>query len=193
MLLERKDLLPIFLVIYLQTFRKKKLLFDRSSYCGPNDKFLYKTFFLQIFLVVDCVIRWPPYLRLSNRVESETICRNLFVYNLVNSTLLFFAVYVIYKKNYSFSRVVFHFFQTKIANSFYSKINDSGRLWTTSFSSSRFRVRVTALLKIFTIYPWYFSIPGISETLRGSPTKIFGTVRQEIFDGKPWYSPPSYP
>ena len=67
--------------------------------------------------------------------------------------LLFFAAYVIYKKNYSFSRVVFLFFQTKIANSFYSKINDSGRLWTTRFSSSRFGVRVTALPNFFTIYP----------------------------------------
>ena len=37
---------------------------------------------------------------------------------------------------------------------------------------------------------FHFSIPEISETLRGSPTKIFGTVRQKIFDGKSWYSPP---
>ena len=42
-------------------------------------------------------------------------------------SLLFFAVYEIYKKNYSFSRVVFLFFYpTKTANSFCSKINDSG-------------------------------------------------------------------
>ena len=34
------------------------------------------------------------------------------------------------------------------------------------------------------IYPSHFSIPEISETLRGSPTKIIGTVRQKIFDGK---------
>ena len=32
----------------------------------------------------------------------------------------------------------------------------------------------------FTIYPSHLSIPEISETLRGSPTKIFGTVRQKI-------------
>ena len=30
----------------------------------------------------------------------------------------------------------------------------------------------------------HFSIPEISETLRGTPTKIFGTVRQIISDGK---------
>ena len=59
------------------------------------------------------------------------------------STLLFFAVYVIYKKKYSFSRVVFLFFQCKTANSFYSKINDSSRVRTTAFSSSRFGVQVT--------------------------------------------------
>ena len=29
-----------------------------------------------------------------------------------------------------------------------------------------------------------FTIPEISETLRGSPTNFFGTVRQKIFDGK---------
>ena len=29
-----------------------------------------------------------------------------------------------------------------------------------------------------------FSVPEISETLKGSPTKFFGTVRQKIFDGK---------
>ena len=33
-------------------------------------------------------------------------------------------------------------------------------------------------------------MPAISEILRGSPSKIFGTVRQKIFDGKSWYSPP---
>ena len=34
-----------------------------------------------------------------------------------------------------------------------------------------------------------FSVPEISETLKGSSTKFFGTVRQKIFDGKSWYSP----
>ena len=34
---------------------------------------------------------------------------------------LFFAVYVIYKKNGSFSRVLSLFFQTKVANSFFQK------------------------------------------------------------------------
>ena len=35
-----------------------------------------------------------------------------------------------------------------------------------------------------------FSVPEISETLKGSPTKFFGTVRQKIFDGKSWYPLP---
>ena len=39
----------------------------------------------------------------------------------------------------------------------------------------------------FTIYPSQFLIPEISETLKGSYTKFFGTVRQKIFDGKLWY------
>ena len=41
-----------------------------------------------------------------------------------------FLAYVICKENYSFSRVVFLFFQSKIANSFYSKINDSSGVRT---------------------------------------------------------------
>ena len=35
-----------------------------------------------------------------------------------------------------------------------------------------------------------FSIPEISEILKGPPTKFFGTVRQKIFDRKSWNSPP---
>ena len=31
---------------------------------------------------------------------------------------------------------------------------------------------------------FHFSIPEISEILRGSPTKIFGTLRQKVFDAK---------
>ena len=42
-------------------------------------------------------------------------------------------------------------------------------------------------------HPWTFSIPEISEPLRGSPTKNFGNVRRKNFDGKSWYSSPSYP
>ena len=45
------------------------------------------------------------------------------------------------------------FYLTKIANSFYSKINDSSRVRTTAFSSSRFGVRVSVVPNIFTIYP----------------------------------------
>ena len=37
-----------------------------------------------------------------------------------------------------------------------------------------------------------FGIPEISDTLKRSPSKFSGTVRQKIFDRKSWY-PPSYP
>ena len=98
-------------------------------------------------------------------------------------SFLFFAVYEKYK-NYSFSRVVFLlFYLIKIANSFYSKINYSSRLRTTAFSS-RFGVLVSVVPNIFTIYPQHFLIPEISETLKGSFTKFFGTERQKIFEGK---------
>ena len=39
----------------------------------------------------------------------------------------------------------------------------------------------------FMIYLQHFLILEISETLKGSFTKFFGTVRQKIFDGKLWY------
>ena len=100
---------------------------------------------------------------------------------------LIFAVHVIYKKNCSFSRVAFLFFQSETANSFYSKIKDSNRVRTTAFSSKRFGVRVSLVPKNFTIYPQHFLIPEISETLKGSFTKFFGTVRPNFFDGKTWY------
>ena len=92
-----------------------------------------------------------------------------------------FAAYIICKKNYSFSRVVF--FLSKIANS-YLKIIVSTRVRTTAFSSSRFGVRVFVVPSIFTIYPQHFLIPEISETLKGSFTKFFGLVRPKIFDEK---------
>ena len=37
--------------------------------------------------------------------------------------------------------------------------------------------------------PLSFSIPQITDTLKGSPTKFFGTVRQKSFDGKLWHNP----
>ena len=40
---------------------------------------------------------------------------------------------------------------------------------------------------IFTIYPQHFLVPESSETLKGSFTKFFGTVRPKIFDGKTWF------
>ena len=52
------------------------------------------------------------------------------------------------------------------------------------FSSSRFGVRVTVVQNILSIYLQHFSIPEISETVKGSPRIFFGTVRQKIFDGK---------
>ena len=52
--------------------------------------------------------------------------QNVAYQTLENCPLLFFAAYVICKKNYSFSRVVLLFFQTKIVNSFHSKMTAVG-------------------------------------------------------------------
>ena len=40
-------------------------------------------------------------------------------------------------------------------------------------------------------YPCHFSIPESDEILKDSTTKFFGTVRQNFFDRKWWYCPPS--
>ena len=45
------------------------------------------------------------------------------------------------------------FFQTKTANFFYSKINDSSRVRTAGFSSSRFGVWVSVMPNFVMIYP----------------------------------------
>ena len=106
--------------------------------------------------------------------------------------LLFFAVYEIYKKNYSFSRVVllFPFFIWPKWPTFFSKINDSGRRRTARFSSSRLGVRATALPKIFTTYPWHLSTPEINEILRGSLRKFSALWDKKFCDGKSWHYPP---
>ena len=51
------------------------------------------------------------------------------------------------------------------------------------FSSSSFGFRVSVVPNIFTIYPQPFLVPEISETLLGSFTKFFGSVKQTFFDG----------
>ena len=55
------------------------------------------------------------------------------------------------------------------------------------FSSNRFAIRLSVVSNIFTIYPQHFLKPEISETLLGSFTKFFGTVKQTFFDGNLWY------
>ena len=97
----------------------------------------------------------------------------------------------IYKKNYSFSRVVFLFFYlTKTANSFYSKINDRGRRRTTRFSIIRFGVRVTALPNFFTIYLQHFSTPEIDEILKWFPYENFRHCETKNFRRKILILPP---
>ena len=74
-------------------------------------------------------------------------------------------------------------------NSFYSKINVSGRLRTKRFSSCSLRVRVT-VVPFFKIFPEHFSTPELSERLKVSPTSTFNAVIQNFLDGKYWYPPP---
>ena len=57
-----------------------------------------------------------------------------------------------------------------------------------TFTSSKSGVRVSVVPNIFTIYPQHFLMPETSETLMGSFTKFFGSMKQTFFDGKFWYS-----
>ena len=125
-----------------------------------NDFFLFPLFYIFFWLL--------------QQNASEVCTRVLHLYM---GSLLFFAVYVIYKKNYSFSRVVFLFFiRPKLPTLLIQKeMTAVGLVRTTRFSSSKFRVRVTALPKNSTIYPQHFPMPEISEILTGSPTKTFDT------------------
>ena len=79
------------------------------------------------------------------------------------------------QKNYSFTRVVFLLFQSKIANLFYSKTNGSGGVKTTGFASNRSGFESLSCQK-FPCFHWLLSeVPEISETLKGSSTNFFGT------------------
>ena len=118
---------------------------------------------------------------------------------MTNDWLLFFAAYVICKKNYSFSRVVFLFFQSKIANYFYSKKMTAVRLGQHGSKAvgpglESLSCQKTLQFRIVTPPPStpllihnFFPYRKFSEAQKGSPTKLFGTVRLKIFDGKSWY------
>ena len=56
------------------------------------------------------------------------------------------------------------------------------------FTSSKFGFRVSVVANILNIYPQHFLVPETSETLMGSFTMFFGSMKQTIFDGKLWYS-----
>ena len=86
------------------------------------------------------------------------------------SVILFFAAYVICKKKYSFSRVVFLFFQTKIANFFYSKKMEAvglGQQGSQAVGSGSLSCQI-----FLRFIPNIFLIPAISEILYGSYTKF---------------------
>ena len=98
-------------------------------------------------LLFDCTIAFGKCYQKENIWDFYNKHRNVLTLGITD--LLFFAAYVICKKNYSGSRVVFLFYQTKIASYFYSKINHSIRVRKTGFSSSRFVVPVSVVPNIF--------------------------------------------
>ena len=85
---------------------------------------------------------------------------------------LFFTAYVLCKKNYSFSRVVF--FQSEIANSFYSKMNDSSGVRTTWFWSGRYRFESQPL-------PTFFNLMITTENHDTAPFSLHGKFRYQNF------------
>ena len=56
-------------------------------------------------------------------------------------------------------------------------------LWDKKFSTENLDTTPPPLIQTF-------SVPEINATVKDFPTEISGTVRQKIFDGKSWYSPP---
>ena len=96
----------------------------------------------------------------------------------LTASLLFFAVYVIYKKNYSFSRVVFlfsFFYQIKIANKHYSKINDTG------FESLPCQIFLRFIINIF-------RYPKLMTHWRVPLRNFLALWDKKNLDGKSWYS-----
>ena len=88
--------------------------------------------------------------------------------------------------------------------SWYSPLSYSNYLGTRNFCNSKgfhygkFRHCETKNFwrKILVLLPSLiqtFSIPEIIATIKDYPTEIFSTVRQKIFDGKSWWSPPPAP
>ena len=68
----------------------------------------------------------------------------------------------------------FFFFQCKTAKSYSKIINDSSRVRTTAFSSSRFGVRVSVVPNIFRFIPNIFRNPKlVKHNTRGFPYEIF--------------------
>ena len=97
--------------------------------------------------------RFHSFKSIVNKIGGRQICQWL------PAVLLFFAAYVICKKNYSFSRivfVVFLFFQSKNAISFYSKLNVSSGVRTKTFWSGRSGFE-SLPCQIFLRFRWHLS------------------------------------
>ena len=62
------------------------------------------------------------------------------------------------------------------------ELRNFSALWDKRFSTENLDTTPLSLIQTF-------SVPEINATVKDSPTQIFGTVRQKIFDGKSWYSP----
>ena len=117
----------------------------------------------------------------------------------------FFAAYVKCKKNYSFSRVVFLFFQSKIANSFYSKKMTAmglGQQCSQAVGPGSSLCRA----KYFNDFTWHWSeismVPmaqwvgqqGFEAVGTGSEPSLYLRFLNTAFtyDGTSWHCPPSY-
>ena len=137
-----------------------------------------------LFLIKEGTCTYP-----EHRIQAEDSLSITFCF--------FFAAYVICKKNYSFSRVVF--FQSKIANSFYSKKMTAvglGKHDSEAVGRGCESLSCQIFLRFLIVTPppstllihKIFRCQKFSETQKGSPTNFFGTVRQQIFDRKSWYN-----
>ena len=91
--------------------------------------------------------------RHNHTFDHEHLC-TIFSVLVCNNAVYYFSPYMKYTRKYihSVQCTNLFFLSDQNCQPFYSKINDSGMVGTTAFSSSRFAVRVFGVPIIFTIY-----------------------------------------
>ena len=110
---------------------------------------------------------------------------SLYIVRWLYSALLFFGVYEIYKKNHSFSTVysrgkILFFSSPKLPILFIQKQMTAVGLGQQRAQAVGLRFESLSCQKFLRFNPNKFRYPQLVKYYKGSPTKIFDTVRQKI-------------